>query len=245
MSPYNEIIGATAAGCASTAIGHPLDTIKVHLQSTSSAGGTGTLSISRKLFRQNALFRGIGPPLFNSIIMNTVMFGVFRSVNDACESPMTAGLVSGFATAFISTPTDYAKIQAQLKGVNSLDLVLQTVRRSPSSLFRGHTVNLGREGVFTMVYLGCYDKFQPQGFLQVAAVSSVTGGMAWVASFPLDSIKTVVQGSDVSIRLAIARIAERGGLSAFYRGCLSSTGRAVLVTSLRMIAYDATNHWLE
>ena len=250
---HHEILGATCAGFVTTVVGHPLDTIKVHLQTNNVVTQTttrgSTWRTAQVLFAQNALFRGIAPPLFNAIVMNTVMFSAFRSIKDVCgnDASMTAGLVSGFATACISTPTDYVKIQAQLRGVNSLQFARQVLRRHPMSFFRGHAVNLGREGVFTMVYLGLYDQMQPKGFVQVAATSSLTGALAWIASYPFDTVKSVVQGSrrrQSTILEALVSVRSRGGVSAFYRGCLASTGRAVLVTSLRMITYEVVIEWL-
>ena len=248
MLLYNEIAGATSAGFVTTIVAHPLDTIKVHLQTqqqTTTDGG-GTWRTGRALLAQKALFRGILPPLVNAAVMNTVMFAAFRTVKDVCGDSLTAGLVSGLATACISTPTDYIKIQAQLHGKSSWKLVQKTLAKHPRSFFRGHTANLGREGVFTTVYLGLYDQVQPKGFREVAVTSSATGALAWIASYPFDTVKSVIQGGKhniISILDALKSIHERGGLASFYRGCLPSTGRAMLVTSLRMITYEAVLSW--
>ena len=137
MLPHHEIVGATCAGFVTTVVGHPLDTIKVHLQTNASRTTTSgsTWKTTRTLWAQKALFRGITPPLINAIVMNTVMFSVFRGIKDVCgqDASMTAGLVSGFATACIGAPTDYVKIQAQLRGVPSLQFARQVLQRDPSS----------------------------------------------------------------------------------------------------------------
>jgi solute carrier family 25 (mitochondrial carnitine/acylcarnitine transporter), member 20/29 len=231
----SEVSAAIWAGVITTAIGHPLDTIKVHLQTNPLL--TSTTDAAKSLIRERALYRGIVPPLANAIAMNTVMFSVFSSVKDGIgentlQSAVLAGMVSGCATACISTPTDFVKIQAQLKGLRSWDILTST---SVVHLFRGHLANVGRESVFTMVYLGFYDQLSPQGFWQIAAASSLTGGLAWIISYPFDTIKTVIQSSSIlTYQQALRKI---GG--SYYRGCLASTGRAVLVTSLRMIVYEA------
>lgn len=231
----SEISAAIWAGVITTAIGHPLDTIKVHLQTNPLL--ISTTAAAKSLIRERALYRGIVPPLANAITMNTVMFSVFVGIKDSIgdnslQSAVLAGMVSGCATACISTPTDFVKIQAQLKGVRSWDVFAST---SAVHLFRGHLANVGRESVFTMVYLGLYDQLHPEGFCQVAAASSLTGGLAWIISYPFDTIKTVIQSSStLTYQQAIRKI---GGN--YYRGCMASTGRAVLVTSLRMIVYEA------
>ena len=256
MSFLSEISAATAAGVVTTVVGHPLDTIKVHLQANSAMPNTG--EAARLLLQERALFRGIVPPLCNAVLMNTVMFSVFHGIKDVIQgdnsdaatnnsmtSALLAGALSGFATACVSTPTDYIKIQSQLnKGTNSWDVFLSTPLRS---LFRGHLANLGREGVFTMVYLGLYDQLHPHGFWQIAAASSFTGALAWVASYPFDTLKTNIQSAPppsshvpVNYRETMTKI---GSVSSYYRGCGASTWRAIMVTSLRMIVYEAVmNH---
>lgn len=265
-----EIVCATCAGCVSTLLGHPLDTIKVHLQTNH--GLRSTSSAARSLLQQNAgnpvvFFRGIGPPLANAILMNTVMFTVFRLVKDSLPTGapgvFMAGVVSGLATAFLSTPVDLIKIQAQLTGQTAASVfraALQQGRRNPAVLFRGHTANLCREGSFTLLYLGLYDLSKTShhrhpdeslGLLRVAAVSSLTGGLAWVACYPFDTIKTVMQGSRLDSSSSSATITFRdtarglwreGGYNAFFKGCGASTGRAMLVTSTRMIAYESVRN---
>jgi solute carrier family 25 carnitine/acylcarnitine transporter 20/29 len=249
---WNEVLAATAAGCTCTVVGHPLDTIKVHMQASPASSSitprVGTFQTAATLLRQKALFRGIGPPMANAIIMNAAMFSVFGAVKDVCgdsaTGSLTAGVVAGFATACISTPTDFVKIQAQLRGVDSLS-VLREIKRSPTTLFRGHVANLIREGVFTAVYLGLYDMTSPQGFWQITATSSLTGALAWVVSFPADTIKSVIQaqialGKPLTIRQACHQIYSREhSVTAFYRGCGASTTRAAIVTSLRMLTYEA------
>lgn len=258
-----EIVAATSAGCATTIVGHPLDTIKVHLQTNATLRGD-TWNATRTLYTEKALFRGIGPPLANAILMNTVMFSVFTQVkqslsdnndgeNESMINSLLAGTLSGLATACISTPTDLIKIQAQIRGFGSWD-VLQQTGFSIKTLFRGHIANLCREGVFTMAYLGLYDQIPTNGNLwQVALASSFTGGIAWVVSYPFDTVKSIVQGESsmlhqskntkkgavtVSYTKVIQQVWQQGGISSFFRGCGASTGRAMLVTSLRMIVYE-------
>ena len=227
VSPGHTIAGSVVAGCFSTLIGHPLDTIKVHQQTQTqtkpqyamnkSSVNLSSLQVAKNIVnswhgRQGTntgnlrrLFQGMGPAMANQIIMNTIMFSVFHKVKDiaaakssimlstnndtrGCKSndngssnnntaSAIAGLMSGFATACISTPSDWLKIQAQLVGTGRPSTHATSLRTDAISilrrllhdcnfnmlkvtktLYRGHMSNLAREGVFTMVYLGLYDQ---------------------------------------------------------------------------------------
>lgn len=284
------IAGSITAGCCSTLLGHPLDTIKVHQQTNPQLSRASPFTVANLLAKGDVLrlFRGIGPPMASQIIMNSVMFTVFNNVKDAANqtspldensSALVAGLFSGFATACLSTPADWFKIQAQMS------LSRKNGKEPPLSIWRdhvmkngkfqysfftrtvysGHIANLGREGVFTMVYLGMYDRItnavnvrrshdnydQPLGMGTVILISSFTGACAWLCNYPFDTVKTVMQAGKstqneiITLRCAIQTIYNSGGWKAFWRGAGSSTLRAMLVTSSRMLAYEKTIQMLQ
>ena len=78
-------------------------------------------------------------------------------------------------------------------------------------------------------------------FPRVILAASATGALAWVAAYPLDTIKSRAQATapgmmPLTLRAAMAEAVTHGGL---YRGCEGSTLRAVLVTGSRLGAYEA------
>lgn len=184
----HHIAGSITAGCFSTILGHPLDTIKVHQQTSAKfINPSSSLHVAKELCQGNVLrlFKGIGPPMANQIIMNSVMFSVFHKVKDVTSqsgmddksAALCSGLLSGLATACLSTPFDWFKIQAQLSLTKSSSKPTDVIARTDvlsickhlwhdnnqqmtkviQTIYRGHVPNLAREGVFTMVYLGMYD----------------------------------------------------------------------------------------
>jgi len=300
MIKQHYIAGSITAGCFSTFIGHPLDTIKVYQQTHHVSKKRGIIHIAKLLADGDLLrlFRGIGAPMANQILMNSVMFTVFHNMKDVANqstilnensSALVAGLFSGFATACLSTPTDWLKIQAQVSLSNNNGTKQQPTRRYDMAsilkhrllqdrknkfdisyfirtIYRGHVANLGREGVFTMVYLGMYDRIcsavkerrraslsnnndnfeddDPLGTKDIVLISSFTGAFAWISNYPFDTIKTIIQANTtqkkITVRDAIRSIYNSGGYQAFWRGVGSSTFRAMLVTSTRMLAYEKT-----
>lgn len=262
MEQKAQILGSVVAGISSTVLGHPLDTIKTHLQTNSHLHNS--LQVAKQL--RFSVFRGMAPPLVNAIVMNSVMFSVFDAVESRFQNPFIAGVISGFATAVISTPTDYVKIQMQLsskKQNNTMSsIIFPPNNRIDFALFRklyrGFALNLGREGIFTMVYLGIYHWAMANNRIEdhdgngnfnrlmvVAGTSAITGAMAWVVSYPFDVAKTMVQSGRSFAEVRAILQDGGGGPKMFYRGCLPSTGRAMLVTSSRMIAYDQVIRYFE
>lgn len=150
-----EIVASCAAGCTATCLGHPLDCVKVQLQARQQPG-LGTARCAAEMLRADgvrAFARGIGPPLANSILMNTFMFVAFARARDTLpRTPAGSLLAGGFAglvTAALSTPSDFVKIQQQTRGVGSAAILSEALRVGPSALFTGHLMNCGREGVYT------------------------------------------------------------------------------------------------
>ena len=81
--------------------------------------------------------------------------------------------------------------------------------------------------------------------VSVAGTSALTGALAWVVSYPFDVAKTMVQSGRSFAEVRAILNVGGGGPKMFYRGCLPSTGRAILVTSSRMIAYDQVIRYFE
>lgn len=147
MFAYDSIIaGSITAGCFSTIVGHPLDTLKVLQQQKQ-------INLHPRYYRilfTKFFYRGIGPPMINQILMNSIMFSTFQRIKDISSSmssspssssssssaSLCAGLISGFVTACVSTPFDWIKIQAQLTIRDTKDgnsSIGKTIRKNVTS----------------------------------------------------------------------------------------------------------------
>ena len=100
------------------------------------------------------------------MLLNTVMFVCFaearRHLPQTTIGSLLAGGFSGAVQAFLTTPLDWLKIQAQLSSTrqSSTALLLHTLRHHPSQLYVGHSMNLLREACFTACYLGLYARLR-------------------------------------------------------------------------------------
>lgn len=155
-----------------------------------------------------------------------------------------AGSLSGVAQSFATAPFEHIKVQQQIMlrpGEPHLGLVA-TARAiirggGPLHLMRGTLATAMRDGGSFGVYFGSYDQFKillsrasglPEGRPPSELTMFVSGGLAgllsWFLIFPLDVIKSVVQGSPVTaprsstaVSAVVMRLYREGGLRSFFR----------------------------
>ena len=127
-----DLFAGSVAGALGCAVGHPLDTLKVRMQSDPGLYGTASRTLSLTLRREGiqGLFRGIAPPLVSIALYQAVCFASFNaslrlvspgSVGGESMRPesapastlFAAGSLSGAATVLVTTPTDLLKIRLQ------------------------------------------------------------------------------------------------------------------------------------
>ena len=95
----------------------------------------------------HAFGRGVGPPLVSGALMNSMMFLAFaecrKLLPDGALRSFASGAVAGIATATLSTPFDYLKIQSQLRGSRPFAVLGATLRAGGAAAPRRGTAAVG------------------------------------------------------------------------------------------------------
>ena len=73
ISAFHDLVAGGVAGSASVIVGHPFDTIKVRLQ-TSSATAPNSSSTAGGF---KSLFKGMSPPLATAAMCNAIIFASY------------------------------------------------------------------------------------------------------------------------------------------------------------------------
>lgn len=134
MSPAaRDILSGTVAGIASIIVCHPLDTLRVRMQTTNAARFTGLADVLSKTVSHEgvlALWKGLSVPLFAQGIQKATMFygsGVARrtlvhyyspsSPNTLPPLTLTAicGAVGGVSNAIVATPIELVRTRLQVQ----------------------------------------------------------------------------------------------------------------------------------
>jgi solute carrier family 25 carnitine/acylcarnitine transporter 20/29 len=123
-----DIFAGSLGGVAQVLSGHPLDTVKVRLQTQTSLIYTGTIDCLSKTIKEEGfkgLYKGVQSPLVGLAVMNSVMFLAYGQAKDYIQKdktkPLTlaqyaqAGAFAGICISFVECPIDLFKSQMQVQ----------------------------------------------------------------------------------------------------------------------------------
>lgn len=224
VSPTKSFFAGGFSGICLVTAGHPLDTIKVRLQ-TSTKVYNGTLDCIRKTFAAEGLggfYRGMATPLAGiTPIYATCFYGYSLGKKlqqpvgpDGTHSAMQifkAGMLSSIFTLPLMGPGERIKCLLQVQNAQvtqysgPIDCARQLYRTGGlRSIFRGTGATLLRDGPASGVYFMSYEAIRAwcreHGSRQLEATSALLAGGAagvlfWVVALPFDVVKSRLQTS--------------------------------------------------
>lgn len=122
-----DFVSGSFAGACGVAVGYPLDTVKVRIQTQKQF--TGVYQCAVATFSKegvNGFFKGMSLPLTTVSLTSSVVFGTYRNclqclsqARGACGGPYTklevflSGLVGGIAQISVMSPGDIVKVRLQ------------------------------------------------------------------------------------------------------------------------------------
>ena len=204
-----DSVSGLAGGLACVAVGHPLDTTKVWLQTSRPgrfAGGLGAFTwlLQSKGVRRG-LYAGAVPALAANAAENAALFLLYGEVQRAIaglvgpDAPPAAvsaacGSAAGGLTAFLLCPIELVKCQMQIRGsAGGLAACVSGVRaRGLSFVFGGLGYTLAREIVGNAFFFGgfegsrellCGPRGSGSGEASAVAGTLLAGGVGGARSF--------------------------------------------------------------
>lgn len=195
-------------GCAGIIAGHPLDTLKVHMQS-----GRGSARECTKALLKggtiSAMYRGVWAPLGGIAGVNAIVFGAYGNTRRALPNPDSlkthaiAGGASGLLQSFACAPVELVKTRQQLAKPGDRMPTgawsgARYILRSGGfkALFRGLGVTMLRDGPAFAIYFSSYEAMTrgDTSVVKVFAAGGLAGALSWVLLYPIDVVKSRVQG---------------------------------------------------
>mmetsp|Transcript_14346 Transcript_14346/g.23221 ORF Transcript_14346/g.23221 Transcript_14346/m.23221 type:complete len:388 (+) Transcript_14346:163-1326(+) len=184
---FHDFIAGGIAGSASVIVGHPMDTVKVRMQT--STGGASMWSLATSYGGIPSLFRGISAPLSTACIINAIIFSSYgwssrmydqyigedvlspnAAIHDSSLKAFTCGSFAGLVQALVICPQEHVKCRLQIQhGKGSPDNLYKGPAQAAKSivqqhgvagLYRGWWITCWREIPAFGAYFACYDIFK-------------------------------------------------------------------------------------
>ncbi|XP_032595569.1 mitochondrial basic amino acids transporter isoform X2 [Drosophila grimshawi] len=160
-----DFIAGLFGGIAGVLVGHPFDTVKVHMQTDNPKNPKykGTFHCLKTIFlvdNVRGLYRGISSPIMGIGLVNAIVFGVYGNVQKISDNPNSlmshfwAGATAGLAQSLICAPMELAKTRLQLsrhiknqrKFKGTIDCLINVQRTEGiKGTFRGLTATILRD----------------------------------------------------------------------------------------------------
>lgn len=203
-------------------VGHPLDTVKVHMQTQNHLNPMyrNTWHCLTKIARQESirgLYRGMSSPMAGVAAVNAIAFGVYGNVQRMTSDPHSlqshffAGAAAGLFQSFICSPMELIKTRLQLQNntptavqfKNPFQCLAHIWRTEKfRGVFRGLGITAARDVPGFSSYFLFYELMTRSTPHPSAVHTLMAGGMAgtlsWVVTFPIDIIKSQLQADGMS-----------------------------------------------
>ncbi|EFA86528.1 mitochondrial substrate carrier family protein [Heterostelium album PN500] len=219
-----DSIAGTVAGAACLFTGHPFDTIRVRLQTSSTP--VGIIECLKNTVQKEgamALYKGVTSPLFGMMFETAVLFAGYGQMKKLIQKDPTkplelwqysvCGAGAGFTATFVLTPVELIKCRLQIQTTGpqkyngSFDCFKKIIKEDGvAGLYRGIIPTLAREIPGNMAFFGVYEGLKRHFRkttgkedlpLQYLIFSGGIGGIAyWSIFYPADVAKSSIQVSD-------------------------------------------------
>ncbi|EGT39251.1 hypothetical protein CAEBREN_14182 [Caenorhabditis brenneri] len=225
MSALIDLFAGSLGGAAGVLAGHPLDTVKVRLQTQHGPVPQyrGTfhcfkLIVQKEGFR--GLYKGMSSPLMSLSAINAIVFGVHGGTCRQMEDPdsitshFIGGAAAGMAQSVIAAPTERIKLLLQIQDDTSktkfngpIDATKQMIRtHGLKSLTRGFVATVARDAPAFGVYFASYEwmtrkmckdgKTDTLSSAQLLIAGGSAGMFSWLFNYPTDIVKSRFQADN-------------------------------------------------
>ena len=270
----HELVYGSLAGFTICLIGHPFDTLKTYVQ----ISGQRPMKAIRTILSHGGVtnfYKGMLSPLGTTTLLNAIVFASYegsrkvisQSWGVSIESYKVigiAGFLTGVINSFVCGPMELMKVKKQTtvdnSSLQSYVSILRNIRRVSGirGVFQGTYLTMGRD---SMCYSGQFMSYhmildllsgRQNGSSDVKwhhfAAGAVAGLAAWVPSYPIDTVKSVYQGENITKKLSVLpsgkameitrRIFQNSGVRGFFAGLLSIMGRAVFANAAGFFVWN-------
>ncbi|OQR99750.1 mitochondrial carnitine/acylcarnitine carrier protein [Achlya hypogyna] len=262
-----DLCAGTVGGVAGIVAGHPLDTIKVRLQTQSHlTKRSSILQTFRSIAAKEGVrgfYKGMLSPIISNAPINAVVFAIYGQASRALagDDPLTpgqqylAGALAGLAQVTFSAPAELVKIQMQVatraSSQSSMQCAARIVRKYGvfKGLYHGWQLTVLRDvpafGSYFFTYEVAKDLLsggKDASTTTLLLAGGIAGSMSWVLTQPIDVLKTLAQSQrfeeHVSTRTLLKHHVRLEGWGFLTKGFGATVLRAFPVSAVTFLVYE-------
>jgi len=215
---FKNVLAGSIGGILQCLPGHPFDTVKVRLQTSTKY--SGMVDCFRVIIKEEGFFgmyKGVQSPLIGLSVMNAYLFFINGLVkkflqrgNPSKELTIAeiaqGGAITGALLGFMETPVDFFKCQLQVRysSYNGyFDCISKVIKTyGITGAFQGLSATMLRNVPANLTYFAVYEyvkRFLSKKYNRNASLSDIliagwfAGTLYWLPSYPADVIKSAMQ----------------------------------------------------
>jgi len=263
---FLDFFAGTIAGAVSTIVSHPLDTIRVRLQTNLAVKNSLNRIFSIKKEGFLKLYRGLLPPLSTIAFQNAIIFGTYgpslrwlegKKNNKNRQTSLLniyfSGTLAGGVQTFITTPVELVKIRLQIKGSkykNTWECTKKICKTEGiKGLNRGFVITFIRDFFSYGIYFSSYEiskrYLMKKSTMSPSFLMFLSGGLAgmiaWLAVYPTEVIKSRIQAygeTAPSWWTCAKQMYQKEGIKCFIKGLDFTMYRAFFFNGTTFLVYE-------
>ncbi|KAG9408526.1 hypothetical protein AC1031_020384 [Aphanomyces cochlioides] len=269
-----DLNAGTIGGVAGIVAGHPLDTIKVMLQTQSPTNRLGFLGSCQALAASEGVkgfYKGMLSPIVSNAPINAVVFAVYGQMSRLLadeNNKMTpaqqliAGATAGLFQVSFAAPAELVKITMQVhkypSNYSSLTCFRDILKAEGiRGVYRGTTLQVLRDvpafGSYFYSYEVLKDAFtggQPDNetTTNLLMAGGLAGSLSWMVTQPVDVVKTLVQSQPANAQRTTIELVRHHlaleGPRFLLKGFGATILRAFPVSAVTFLVYERTMQYL-
>lgn len=182
------------------------------------------------------------------------------AANFTIAETSTAGFISAIPTTLVAAPFERVKVMMQVADSSkksTMGSVIKEMYKTGGirSIFKGSVATLARDGPGSALYFATYEYLKgklstPGESMSIMAICTAGGfaGVAmWLGVFPIDTIKSKQQSSNVNISIVqtTKNIYKSGGIKAFFPGVGPALARSFPANAATFLGVELARNFLD
>jgi len=262
-------------GAAGVLASHPLDTVRVRVQTSSAADNARLFSVLSSCVQREGvvgLYKGIASPLVWIGVWKAVIFTTYEAslrklaihgeTTASLQTHVVAAALGGLVGGVVATPMEMIKVNAQSdrRAPAGLTQEISLLRNflGSNQLMRGMSMHC-LAGLSSMPVWFVTNEFLIRQraaagqtsrhnlpFGELLVIGGISGTISWVPAYPFDKLKTLWQTHQgTSLVQMIHLKIQAEGVWFLYRGITPTLARAFPQCSATMACYQFASQYLK